>query len=527
MSSAQASVRVPPTPLERFAAIDRALLGDRRLYFEKILKLKDDQAHIVPFVLNREQIFVDKLLDKQREQTGRVRALILKGRKQGVSTYVGGRYYMRLATDRNLRGFILSHEKASTRVLYDIYKRFYFQSPAEFRPRGSATLGGLRFPLLGTDLQLATAGAGETGRSNTIHLFHGSEAAFWPQAERLAAGVIQAVPKAPGTEIILESTANGIGGWFYDQWQKAESGESDYIAIFIPWFWHETYGDPPDAGFKPTEQEQELKVVYGLDDAQINWRRLKISELGSDWRFKQEYPNNAVEAFQTKGIDGLISSEDVVRARNAKLPEPEDWVAKVLGVDCARTAEGEKGDATRIIDRQGRVAGRLVNQTFRTRDTMKIVAAVANAIREHGIDMAFIDAGSMGGPIYDRLVQLGYSEKVRAVNFGGSAINPARFKNKRAEMWSATRAWLTGDLPVQIPDEDTLHRHLCAPTYDYDENQRLVLEQKPKINKRLGFSPDGGDALGLTFAEPVIKPDALRPALRRQHSAPHRSFMAS
>lgn len=528
MSSAHASL-APPSPRDRLLEIDRALLGDRRLYFEKILKLKDDAARLVPFLLNREQQFVDQLLDRQRERTGRVRALVLKGRKQGISTYVGGRYYERLATDRNLRGFILSHEKASTRVLYDIYKRFYFQSPPEYRPQGKATLGGLRFPLLGTDLQLATAGAGETGRSNTIHLFHGSEAAFWPQAERLAAGVIQAIPKAPGTEIIIESTANGIGGWFYDQWQKAEKGESDYIAIFVPWFWHEEYRDQPlpDAAFKPTEQEQVLKSLYPLDDAQLNWRRLKIAELGSEWRFKQEYPCNAIEAFQTKGVDGLIGSEDVIRARNNRLPEPEDWIAKVLGVDCARTAEGEKGDATRLIDRQGRIAGRLVNQTFRTRDTMKIVAAVAGAIREHGIDMAFIDAGSMGGPIYDRLVQLGYGEKVRAVNFGGSAINPARFKNKRAEMWSATQAWLTGDLPVQIPDEDTLHRHLCAPTYDYDENQRLVLEPKPKIKKRLGFSPDGGDALGLTFAEPVIRPDELRPALRRAAAKPRRSFMAS
>jgi hypothetical protein len=519
--------------IERFREIDEIVLGSRKVYFETVLKIREDgkdggKPQIVPFRMNREQIFVDAILDKQRERIGRVRAIILKGRKQGISTYVGGRYFKRLASERDLRGFILAHEKPATKNLYDIYKRYYHQAPPEYRPKGRSTLSGLRFPLLGCDLQLATAGAGETGRSNTVHLFHGSEVAFWPQAERVAAAAISTVPEAPGTEIILESTANGIGNWFHEQWKEAEKGQGEFIAIFVPWFWHEEYERQPPANFVPSDRERQIKDLYKLTDAQIYWRRLRIIALGSEWRFKQEYPSLAIEAFQTKGVNGLISPEEVVKAREARLPEPEDWVAKIMGVDCARSTEGEKGDATRLLDRQGRVAGRLVNQSFRTRDTMKIVAAVANAIREHGIDMTFIDAGSMGGPIYDRLVQLGYGEKVRAVDFGGSAIREDRFKNKRAEMWSTMKDWLTAELPVQIPDEDALHGDLCAPCYEHDANGRLILEPKKKIKKRLKFSPDGGDALALTFAAPVVKPDELRPLARRLRGAqPKRSFMAS
>src|SRR5260221_5968932 len=127
MSSSPASAPSPSNPTEPFFEIDQALLGNRHLYFEHILKVREDgkeggAPRFVPFRLNREQRHVDALLDKQLSETGRVRALVLKGRKQGVSTYVAGRYYEKLATQRNRRGFILAHEKPATKNLYDIYK---------------------------------------------------------------------------------------------------------------------------------------------------------------------------------------------------------------------------------------------------------------------------------------------------------------------------------------------------------------------------------------------------------------------
>jgi len=62
--------------------------------------------------------------------------------------------------------------------------------------------------------------------------------------------------------------------------------------------------------------------------------------------------------------------------------------------------------------------------------------------------------------------------------------------------------------PVMIPDRDALHADLCGPAYRYDSNQRRILESKEDIAKRGLRSPDAGDALALTFAEPVrIKQD--------------------
>jgi len=56
---------------------------------------------------------------------------------------------------------------------------------------------------------------------------------------------------------------------------------------------------------------------------------------------------------------------------------------------------------------------------------------------------------------------------------------------------------------ADIPDDDELQGSICGPGYHFDSSSRLLLEPKDKIRERLGFSPDAGDALALTFAEPV------------------------
>jgi hypothetical protein len=65
------------------------------------------------------QRHIHNQLEEQREKSGRVRALILKGRQQGCSTYVGARFYHRPRI-RGLRVFILTHEDAATQNLFEM-----------------------------------------------------------------------------------------------------------------------------------------------------------------------------------------------------------------------------------------------------------------------------------------------------------------------------------------------------------------------------------------------------------------------
>jgi hypothetical protein len=118
--------------------------------------------------------------------------------------------------------------------------------------------------------------------------------------------------------------------------------------------------------------------------------------------------------------------------------------------------------------------------------------------------MMFVDAGG-GAEIVDRLVEMGY-RNVRAVPFGGQAFDKVRYKNRRAEMWGTMAEWLDSTLSgldVDIPDDDYLQSDLCTPKLSRDSTDRFVLESKDSIKNRGMPSPDYGDAMALTFAEPV------------------------
>src|SRR5262245_44936803 len=181
-------------------------------------------------------------LEQMKRETGRVRALVLKGRQIGISTYIAARFYHATTHRRGCRTFILTHLDDATDNLFGMVRRFHDGCPAPVKPQtGTASAKELYFAGLDSGYKVGTAGNRAVGRSETIQNFHGSEMAFWPAAEEHSSGILQAVAKVAGTEIVLESTANGIGGAFHSQWKAAERGESEFEAIFLPWFLHEEY----------------------------------------------------------------------------------------------------------------------------------------------------------------------------------------------------------------------------------------------------------------------------------------------
>ncbi|MFD0738248.1 hypothetical protein ACFQZQ_02955 [Lysobacter koreensis] len=192
------------------------LKGDLEFYSRNCLSIRPKVGPIEPILFNRAQRYIHERLEEQKARTGRVRALILKGRQQGCSTYVGARYYHATTMAQGIRTFILTHEDQATQNLFEMVNRYHEHCPEFVRPSTSAANAKeLFFDALDSGYKVGTAGTKGVGRSSTIQLFHGSEVAFWPHAETHAAGVLQAVPDAPGTEVILESTANGVGNFFH------------------------------------------------------------------------------------------------------------------------------------------------------------------------------------------------------------------------------------------------------------------------------------------------------------------------
>jgi hypothetical protein len=489
-------------------AIRQRLKDDLPHYAERCLQIRSKAGRLEPLILNRVQRYIHQRLEKQRVETGRVRALILKARQPGVSTYVGARFYWRVTHGHGLRAFILTHRDQATANLFAMAKRFHDNCPAPVKPlTKSSNAKELTFGLLDSGYQVGTAKAAGVGRSDTIQFFHGSEVAHWANAEEHAAGALQAVPSAPGTEVILESTANGVGGLFYNLWQAALRGEGGYQAIFIPWFLHGAYAAAPPKGWRAPPALETYGDLHRLTPDQLHWAWAKNTELAAasgeandtlTWRFRQEYPATAQEAFQVSGQTSLIRPELVVRAQDHKAGD-QDHAPLVLGVDVARGG----GDRSHLIDRQGRAAGRQINRAVDCADTMELAGLIAREIERLQPDMTFIDMGSFGAAVYDRLVELGYRRRISGVNFGGRAQDARQYANKRAEIWGALRDWLADGGGAELPNDPLLHSHLCAPGFQINSNQQILLEAKDRIKARLGLSPDAGDALALTFAEPL------------------------
>ncbi len=317
-------------------------------YAAKCLNVRTKQGAIVVLRLNAAQKHIHECLERQLQETGRVRAVIVKGRQQGVSTYVQARFYWKLTHAQGLRAFILTHLDAATRNLYQIVRRFYDYCPLPVRPHASrANSRELAFDRLDSDYHVGTARTGGVGRSNTVQLFHGSEVAYWTHAADHMAGIFQSVPDAPGTEIILESTSNGASGKFHALCEEARAGRTSYQFIFVPWFWQPEYRRAPPPDFVASAEEAALQKEFNLDAAQLYWRRLKIDETGSIWTFRREYPATPEEAFHADR-PGALWNRAMLQANRRHDDALPEMKRIVVAVDPATTAN-RNSDETGII----------------------------------------------------------------------------------------------------------------------------------------------------------------------------------
>jgi hypothetical protein len=202
--------------------------------------------------------------------------------------------------------------------------------------------------------------------------------------------------------------------------------------------------------------------------------------------------------FTASGDDQLISLSDAMLA-GRRMYRETDFVdaPKIVGVDPARFGN----DRTVIFRRQGLQAFNPI--VLKGLDNMEVASRVAGVINSWTPDATFVDSGA-GAGIIDRLHQLNYD--VIEVAFGGKALNPDKYINRRSEMWFKLKHWVENK--GSIPDETMLKKELATPIYWYDNKGRQVLEPKDDIKKRLhGGSPDLADALALTFAHDVQRSD--------------------
>jgi len=251
-----------------------------------------------------------------------VRIIVLKARQLGISTVTAGIMYNWTFLHPGIRSLVIAHETEASKNLFDKAKLMWEEWP--YNPlyteshNSQKTLG---WEQTRSSIRVATARNTGSGRSFTYHAVHCSECAFWEEPETLMTGLGQSVPYAHGSIIIIESTANGVGGWFYDEWSKAVQGKTVFVPMFFPWYKH------PGYSFRTTltpldyvKDERELVTTFDLSPGQIAWRRHTIqNECMNDMnKFNQEYPNTPEEAFLSTGHNAfpLLSIEQCYKPMN-------------------------------------------------------------------------------------------------------------------------------------------------------------------------------------------------------------------
>ncbi len=331
-----------PDFVERYVERARA---DLPFYGVTALKIRDKQSRMVSLRLNTAQTIVQNILTEQLKTTGKIRAVILKARQEGVSTLTAARFFRAIHLWPGIVAMVVADSLERAGVLFDIYARYHENLPAELQPvlRATERRRYLRFSH-DSSLSVRPSTDTEAGRAMTIHRLHASELAYWGTGARDTwVSLLQAVPHDAG-EVIVESTAKGAGGLFHELWELAEIGDSGWVPIFLPWWIHEEYEEDPteDVARRILEDPDDFErqamgdgIPYKgeqhvLDLRKLAWRREVIVEkfggnpesLGKDAvrQFQQEYPATAEEAFLVSGA--CFFDEDTLRIMTRETTEP-------------------------------------------------------------------------------------------------------------------------------------------------------------------------------------------------------------
>lgn len=279
------------------------VMGDFRA-FCSLLEIRTKSGGFMPFHYEdwfKEQRTFD------RERTGR--DIALKPRQVGFTTEELARDLWFAIVRRGVNVLIIAHDGDLAEQLFVNLRLFADQLKAiGLLPRTRySTKRELVFADSGSAVRIVEAGetersASKKGRSGTVHRLHATEFAFWGAAAETMAAVMQSVPS--DGEVIIESTANGAGGAFYESVLAARSGRSGFKLHFFPWYAHDEYRETPREGFDPAprdEWEQRLRA-NGCDDSQIAWWRSKVDDpnIGLE-KMLQEFPVDEGSCFRVAG----------------------------------------------------------------------------------------------------------------------------------------------------------------------------------------------------------------------------------
>jgi hypothetical protein len=281
-----------------------------------LLKVRTRTGAFAPLQPNRAQ----KEFERRRGRAN----IVLKARQMGISTWVAGRFFLKTVTQPGTLSVQVAHTQEAAEEIFRVVRRFHSELPEELREgvlrTSRANARSLVFPELDSEYRVETAGDPNAGRGLTVQNLHCSEVARWPgDARATLAGLLATMPAERG-EVVLESTAQGAHGCFYEEWMGAEA--NGWVRHFFPWWREASYR--LDAG-EDAESEEERALVskHGLTREQISFRRRLQRQFGVLAR--QEYPESADDCFLASGSCVFDTEAIDRRLREAPAPVERRW----------------------------------------------------------------------------------------------------------------------------------------------------------------------------------------------------------
>lgn len=327
---------------------------DRRYFMENYYAIRDESGRVrtlYPWWDHQELIY--EVIEEEWNDKGCARIIILKPRQAGSTEWNASLIYHDTVFVPNSYSLIMAHRSD---VSLEIYTRMMETAhpniPFWLRPETSSKQQGMRVlfqrsdaerrntdPGLGSTLLVSDAqkSAG-VAISRTIKNILGSETSRWPDAQVWTADIKPSL-NAPNILGILESTAYGRNGLYWNMWNAAEKGKSIWRALFIPVYKVRKYSLPvyKRENFELTPEEKKIRRAVKAKDGFIiplgffKWRREGIQETinstGSDETFKESYPITPAEAFISSG-DCAFPRKELDRQERENVRDPK-WIGEI------------------------------------------------------------------------------------------------------------------------------------------------------------------------------------------------------
>ena len=292
---------------------------DFEFWAAMFIKIKDKLGQEdIPFILNRPQRRFLAMLEEQRTALKPIRIIMLKARQWGGSTLT--QVYMawiQLVHLRNWNSIICAHLKDAAGNIKGMYTKLLDNYPAwllnsneqpRFQPFERSANSSV-IATRGCKVTICSSESPEATRGNDAAMAHLSEAAFWSDTpahtpESLIRSIYGSIAMLPHSLVVIESTANGTGGYFHREYLRAKRNESDKKAIFVPWYEIEMYRrqlDEPEAFVSSLDAYEQWLWQKGATLEAIAWYRAKRREYAQHADMMAEYPSDETEAFAHSG----------------------------------------------------------------------------------------------------------------------------------------------------------------------------------------------------------------------------------